>query len=480
MNGRDPLGVSAAELWSLTALTCVYLAASLVGEPGGVIDLAGPLWLAITLMAAATRAVLRAPAALWTGLFWLRLSSAVYFGLGTAADRVMNETSRTAILDFFEASDAEIASFNLITATSILAVLATIKAANALWPAPLRHSVPADDRMMLWAALIFGVPGYAAKYLLVFPHAMGAFGDITIPGLVGQAVWLAPVSIFLMLVWAQRNARHLVPLVIGFILLDSFGGVLRFSKGDALLPLLMLAIGLLQHRVSLTRLAFCACIAVAGFSALQSSVAYGRGELIERHGTIRLAPFGERLSILSDYLRDGPQPRHTELQGGLIRIAYVHAAAPAIAMRDAGEAGTSLAWLPYLFVPRLLWPDKPVFDVTTEYTAAITGSDTSSTWMGYYVEAYWNLGWLGLPLVMVPLGLILWATGRYALWAQANHRWLHFPAVFLGMYMGARSDGILAGDVAASALTIAALYPLARLGEVLLADNPSLRGNAPA
>jgi hypothetical protein len=82
--------------------------------------------------------------------------------------------------------------------------------------------------------------------------------------------------------------------------------------------------------------------------------------------------------------------------------------------------------------------------------------------MGYFAEAYWNLGWLGVPLVMIPLGLIFFATGRYTLWTLANGRWLHFPAVFLGMYSGARTDGLIAGDVVASTLTILLVYPAAQ------------------
>ncbi|GHD14248.1 hypothetical protein ACFOEZ_17620 [Tianweitania populi] len=465
--------VQAWELWALAGLVGFTLLATLLDETGATFhaNLIAPLWLAGALCAGAVQAVQRQPLALWTGLFWMRLSTAVYFGIGSVAHRFMNETTLNALHDFFAASETELAKFNLLAAVCSLVILGTVALTAQFWPQRLVEPRQTDDRLMLTAAFLFGLPGFATKYLVIFPNAMGAFGeDAVLPGVLTQLVWLAPVSTFLLVSWTlQHRANWLLPLST-LVLLDAFFGFLRFSKGEALLPVLMLVLAILQHRFTLRRAVIAVLVLVAVFPILQSTTATGRAELIARYGTIRSASFGERLEILSGVLADGPQDDQEEFQGALIRIAYVHAAAPAMAMYDAGQPGNSLSYVPLVAIPRLLWPDKPIFDMGQAYTALLTGSDTSSTWMGYFAEAYWNLGWLGVPVVMIPLGLIFFATGRYTLWTLRNGEWLHFPAVFLGLYMGARMDGLIAGDVAASALTILIVYPVARIATPMLCE----------
>jgi len=471
--------VNAWELWALAALVGFAVFTGLFDGSGALLqaNLIGPLGLALVLLAGAAAAVQREPAALWTGLFWMRLSTAVYFGLGSVADRIMNETTLGALHDFFAATDVEIARFNLLAVLCSLIILGTVALAAQLWPQHSTKPQATDDRLMLASALLFGLPGFATKYLVVFPNSMGAFGDdVVLPGALTQLVWLAPVSIFLLVTWTLRNRPSwLLPVAI-LVLADAFAGVLRFSKGEALLPILMLVLAILQHHFTIGRAAIALIVVIAAFPVLQTVTSAGRAELGERYNTIRSASFEERFDILADVLAHGPPERHADLQGALIRIAYVHAAAPAMAFYDAGEPGNSLSYVPLVAIPRLLWPDKPIFDMGSRYTEMLTGSDTSSTWMGYFAEAYWNLGWLGVPVVMIPLGLIFFATGRYTLWTLRNGQWLHFPAVFLGMYTGARTDGLIAGDVAASTLTILLVYPVARIATPVLCD---LIGPAP-
>ncbi|MBP0438576.1 hypothetical protein [Tianweitania sediminis] len=470
-SGRD---VAAWELLWLAGLVGFYLVAGLFGDVAAqpLVNFVGPPWLAAVLVAGAIQVARRNPFALWTGLFWMRLATATYFGIGSVAEGLMNKVTHAELMAFYDATEAEIAKFNLLAASCSLVILSTVFAAARVWPQQALPRKPAgNDRLMLVAAFLFGTVGFAVKYLFIFPKAMGALGEDTVlPGLLTQLVWLAPVATFLATLWCLRNNPRWLALVLLFVAADAFAGLLRFSKADALLPVLMFGIAVLQHRFSLRRLFLAVALAVATFPFLQMATMDGRAQLADRYGTIHTASFAERLGILSDFAAHGPNERHDELQGSLLRIAYVHAAAPALSLFDSGQAGNSLTYLPYLLVPRVLWPDKPLFDMGRDYTILLTGSETSSTWMGYFAEAYWNLGWAGVPLVMVPLGLIFFATGRYAFWTLTHGQWLHFPAVFLGMYMGARMDGLLAGDVGASLLTIAAVYPGATLLTAIVRD----------
>jgi hypothetical protein len=67
----------------------------------------------------------------------------------------------------------------------------------------------------------------------------------------------------------------------------------------------------------------------------------------------------------------------------------------------------------YPFVPRLLWPSKPVGDEGGRLTLALGGVSSSATAWGVYSTAvtypgdlYLQFGWLGVPIGMFVLGLV--------------------------------------------------------------------------
>ena len=114
--------------------------------------------------------------------------------------------------------------------------------------------------------------------------------------------------------------------------------------------------------------------------------------------------------------------------------------AAAIVQYDSGQNGESLRDIFTVLIPRFLWPNKPVYNVGARFNLAVADNPESASWMGAYVEAYWNLGWFGLPLVMVPLALAYWALGRLTIVILKEAKWLHFPVAFLAAYTGMRID----------------------------------------
>jgi len=72
------------------------------------------------------------------------------------------------------------------------------------------------------------------------------------------------------------------------------------------------------------------------------------------------------------------------------------------------QGGWTIGYAFLSFVPRLVWPDKPMVTtgrwVTDNYTlAAGLETATGSTWIG---ELYFNFGWLGIGFGMIFVGII--------------------------------------------------------------------------
>jgi hypothetical protein len=119
-----------------------------------------------------------------------------------------------------------------------------------------------------------------------------------------------------------------------------------------------------------------------------------------------------------------------------------------VSWRDAGATGESLAYSLTVFVPRFIWPNKPVItSVGTDLYTAATGQIGTSISPGLFAEAYWNLGWLGVPVLMIPLGIILAVFSRYSLAMMGHERWLHMPVILLGVGVGMRADGWYVADI---------------------------------
>jgi hypothetical protein len=138
-------------------------------------------------------------------------------------------------------------------------------------------------------------------------------------------------------------------------------------------------------------------------------------------------------------------------------------------MYDTGVPSPSLDLLLATFIPRFLWPDKPIItQIGVDFNFAATGSQTSSSAPGLFADAYWNFGWSGVALLMVPLGAIFGYISVFALNVLTLRRWIYFPLVFMGMKMGLRTDGFIVADIVGTVVLMIAGYAILTLLEHLL------------
>jgi len=163
--------------------------------------------------------------------------------------------------------------------------------------------------------------------------------------------------------------------------------------------------------------------------------------LEKRHGYIDSGDLEERLEILSTYFTSAVSEDSTvgELSP-LARFYYAGAMTAAAAQYEAGRPGRTLADAYTILIPRAIWPNKPVYDVGAQFNLSVVGDANSSTWMGIFVEAFWNLGWIGIPIVMIPLAIAYGMLGRMVIVILKESKWLHFPVALFGVWMGMGVD----------------------------------------
>jgi hypothetical protein len=225
-----------------------------------------------------------------------------------------------------------------------------------------------------------------------------------------------------------------------------------------LLTLILYLLAFLWNKVSIAKAAICGAAAVAVFVLVQPIVIHGRNVLIVSGDT--QASLARRLEILLSYsAEDAAAVNPDELQSSLARISYVNAATFVIRQYDIGIPGDWPKLLPAVFVPRLLWPEKPnITDIGLDIYELGTGSRASSMGAGVFADAYWAMGWWGVLVYMPIYGLILGVLTLNAARVLREHRWLFFPVVLVAIVVGFRTDGHYIADVAGASVILAGMY----------------------
>lgn len=402
------------------------------------LNLAGPLWLVVALTYGAGRLVLEHPASIWTALFWLRVVTAVYYGVGAIIPFFVNDLTRSVIERFHFASTDQMMKVNVITAFGALTLLAAASVTSRL----MRSSVVQASRahpgreLLLWG-VIFGAIGLVVKYVLVVPFSFGLTTSL-LPGAILQLSQLTAVGIYLVGAWAFTYARKAIPAVTAFTAADMLVGLMTFSKHEVIFALLMFGLATIHARVTRFRLAFGAAAACACFLVIAPIVDFGRQNLMLRYRSITGAGFGERLEILQSYFTGsnplGNEAFTQEFQGAFARLSYMHQSAFAVQLHDSGRAGDTIEAILIVAIPRVVWPEKPNLNYLGQaFNLSATGGDTSLSWPGQYVEAYWNLGWWGIPVLLIPLGAIYAILSNYAIGVFLGQRWAYFPVALFAL-----------------------------------------------
>ncbi len=87
----------------------------------------------------------------------------------------------------------------------------------------------------------------------------------------------------------------------------------------------------------------------------------------------------------------------------------------------------------YPFVPRLIWPSKPILDEGTRFSVALGSPRTTSTAVTYPGDLYLQFGLLGIPVGMFALGIIAqWFTNSVSGLIERPNLFVYAGVSFLG------------------------------------------------
>lgn len=476
INGEIPLAkwidTDAFELSVL--IIAGMVGGALLGSHSTLVDFANilvPAAIMISMAWGNLRMIRRKIEVVVTPYFAMRTAIFFYAGFGALAPIFSNEASQNVLQGFFSFTSNDLLKYNLINVVFILTiiiwpvVMGRIFTADRKSSADISFGIVRSNFSMGVIGLVFLISGELVRLIFTLPQSFG-LAESTGSVIIAQFALAENIGIFLCLVAALKYDNKYVVPMLAFTLWVTATGLLTFSKTEVMLPLIMVALAFVYNRPSAKNLILSAIAILFIFNFLQPLVTYGRGGTIACCGEIE-APMSpaQRWQIVQEYFRsDGSNDgEDDEVNYAVIRLSYVNAGTFVISQYDAGQPGDSFSSSYLAFIPRFIWPDKPITtDVGRELGFAINGNANSAVSPGLTPEAYWNGGWLGVVFMGMAVGTILWVWSIYSLKVQQVGAWHLFVIVLLGIRVGIRFDGLFSLDFLAS-------IPFALVGHAIIA-----------
>ena len=419
-----------------------------------------PIYFTSVLLYLAWRTMGIMPAAIWTGLVWYPVNSAVYYGFGPLVEVFGNEITRASLSSHYLSITAvELFRAHKLSVTGIFMVLLGLTlhmtVRPRVWIDSANHKAagPVFDPMKL--GMVFLVLGASFKYLLLKPVQWGEL-DLIVPGVLTAVGNLTDLGFAIIAYCAARGDRLGKTLIWLGLPIHVLLSLLSFAKSEVILALLLPSIGYFVGSGRTGKLIRHLVLIALIYGILQPYVHHGRAIILERTGSISLAGYGERMEILGGYLLSGSEQASEDTgeqrQGWWTRLNFSGPQAQAMNLYDRGFSNKTLhtAWM--YFIPRAIWPEKPIlYGPGLAFYRLLTGREEAWSFLGLsiYGDLYWQFGWAGVIIGCFLFGWLLGVTASRALQAVRAQEFVMLPFIMmaLGLALASPNKYILNGTI---------------------------------
>lgn len=401
--------------------------------------------------------------AIWTPLVWFPVQSAVFYGLGPLVEIYGNEITRQSLANHYLAlTPQELFRAHQLSVTGICTVLLGMYSHFLLraraWRMHTHTPLPSVDPLKL--AIIFLIVGGLFKYLIVQPAQWGMI-NILVPGVLtnlNQVVDLGFAITAFCAVGGNRKARW---IMLTWFPLHVFLCALSFSKLEVVIAILLPVLAAFAKHRNVRKLLFNLCIIGIIFSQLQSTVHYGRALIYQQTGNISEAGYIKRMQYLTEYFvveqfsNSEVYDTIDQRQNWWTRLNFAGPQVQAMTLYDAGQSNPQVQDIWMRFVPRAIWPEKPIlYGPGLYFYRLVSSNEAAFSFLGLsiYGDLYWQYGWTGVWVGGPVIGWLFCILSAYSLRFVRQREFLMLPFVLMSLQMGLLSpnkfviNGII-GDI---------------------------------
>lgn len=291
-------------------------------------------------------------------------------------------------------------------------------------------------------AFSFLIVGLGLKYGLIIPARFGMI-EIVVPGAIESLAFLPDLgfaAIGLLAALGRQYAKAILicvwPIHLGLTFLE-------FGKLNFLTALLLPAIGAYIATGNMRRLLVWALLGIITFYLSQPIFGSARSaiQIVNTEETIERATYSQRFEYLSAALAGEVAVADTYADSRThpwLRLNYVPYQVHSMRMYDRGDGGDTLNEVWMYFVPRLIWPEKPVIvPLGRRWYSDFLGREVRATSIGItiYGDGYWQAGWLGVIIFSLLTGFAYGLITIISFIAVKSKDFATVPAVFLALQL---------------------------------------------
>jgi len=457
---RDPLVavVTASLLLSLSyGVGKTFGLSTWLNQSGPVLLFAVCAWAAYALVRSDVHS-------LWTPLPWFLAACAVYFGFGPLIYHFGSEASIAFIDRFYAVDEQTLARTNLLNAVGIALVLGGLLVGRKLFPRTGPDETRnLDDRLIRRLLFVFLAIGVSVELFFLLPYRLGLL-SWTLPGAIQFLASLSKVAIILLFVLVSRGYGRYRLFLYGLIAFELILALMSFSKLEVIQVFIAVALGWYLVHPNIRGLVIGSVLVVLLYVFILSPfVTFGRLAF----SALGVGTVSEVAEVVEEFGKSGRDDLAGLLPGvqnWWTRFSYSNAQAFAMDDYDHGKGGETVRLALYAFVPRLLFPDKPLMTPGREFTAAVLGYDSEThTAPGIFAEAYWNGGWTLVVVVCLYVGMVFAGFAAFVNRTIGANRYEYLPIVLIGIGMGYTPDSWFAATYVGTLAQAFGLYVVLRL-----------------
>lgn len=392
---------------------------------------------------------------------WFLLACAVYYGVGPLLYVYGNDASLERAHTYYYVDSLALWRTNLLNIVSIALILLFFSAGMSL-PLLRPFKRVGQNATLRRAAHCFAVIGII--FTLLTHGLRSRLGqEFLMPGIFYALEKCSLASLFLYSLLYFRGFRE---TKVSFVFMVGFVGyfaVTSLMKQNILEFVMVMFLGFFLARPSIKALVMAAGAILIIFPALTMLTTYGR-ILLWTEGSTQVGML-ELIRAWSD--TDAIAAIEAANEGSndvWLRMSYSAPQAFAMDAYDAGKRGHSFESALWAFVPRLIYPDKPVINQGEVFTTLVKGSAIGGgTGAGFFGEAYWNLGWYGVLFMSMFVGMLMAILTQFNRNMVSTGNYQFFPVAFMALSLGYRVDDWLVATTFNSIPLMVSLYLIAKL-----------------
>jgi len=397
---------------------------------------------------------------LFTPLFWYKLVSLLFFGLGPLVYYFGSDLTIEIINLYYFMTDEILFRIAVIYLFVIILIDILFLFQDTLLPFKKeKEAKNINKELLLFISLSIGI---ISKYFLVLPSFMEIIPPP--PGIFYTMTNLTYISLFLLYNLGEEKNLRYKTLFYLLLSVEIFSSFLLLSKESLIMPAMFATFTIYFHKKDLKKL-----ITVGFVSFILYALVIQNIFLVLRSAPEINSETGFQIKSV-EQLTGAFSISSIEIDGYSLgsyqawweRLSLAVYQGYAIEAYDNDLNGTTFETIKFIIVPRFLYPEKPNLSYGQLYHNLATNTYnervTNSTGPGIFIEAFWNGGWTYLIIVIFYFSILLFYFSRLIIKNMKEKNYFILIICMNAIYLGRSIDDWFVARYGSFILTMLITY----------------------